>query len=118
MGLCASQIAIEVRNGTDNVAVFALEGEDGAILSTLAALTRATLTVGAVTVDSDVHGSSVVWWTEQWLHQGQTIDVLKFKIGQAGITAGVYEGCELVTYDAVNTNGVWHKPDLKVTVVD
>lgn len=109
-------IAFAVYNGADNSIALALEGEDGAILASLAALTRATLQIGATVIDSAVAGSSVVWWTDQAVFRRQTVDVLKFRLGHQGLSAGTFENCELTTFDAININGVRYHTPFDVTV--
>lgn len=104
-----------VFNGTDGVIQYALL-DDCSAVADLAAVTRVTIKVGTVTVDSDVVGSSVIWWDEQITYRGQAIDVVTARLGGQGITAGEYLGGRLTVYDPVNPNGIVWSDALHIMV--
>lgn len=116
MSACRPAIAWNVYNGVDNDVALAIEAADGAIMSSLAGLTRVTLVVGTTTIDSDVDGSSVVWWTDSATYLGSTIEVLKFRLGGLSIDAGTYTDCALTIYDTTYTGGLRIGNSIKVTV--
>ena len=107
----------QVYNGRDNVISLVLSNE-GSVITDLSSLTRATITIGATTIDSDVVGSTVIWWTDTVTHLGVTTDVLKFKLGGQSLTAGEYTGVAVVIYDSVLTSGARLLNALKITVYD
>lgn len=110
-------ISESVYNGRDNAIVAVLLNNDAPIAD-LSSVTRVTFTVGATTIDSDVVGSTVVWWTDSITYRGVSTNVIKLKLGGQSLTAGEYGGCELVIYDSVLTNGVQIENPFKVTVFD
>lgn len=114
---CARPIGWTVYSDRDNAAWLVLENEDGSYMDSFSALTRVTLTVGETVIDSDVVGSSVIWWTDTVEFRGQTLPVIKFALGTLGLAVGTYTNCELILYDAGNTNGVQIQNAIKLTVV-
>ena len=113
---CVRPIVQPIYNGTDNVIRLALEGDDGALLASLAAITRVTLLIGATLIDSDVVGSSVIWWTDTATLEAQSVGVVSLKLGGEALAAGTYDDCVLTTYDATNVNGLRYAPTLSLTV--
>lgn len=107
--------------GRDNIVEWVLS-EDGTPLTDLSALTRAVVYIGSYTIDSDVEGSSVIWWTDsvtsKTLPDGSifTGDVMRVKVGQKSMEAGEYTDCQLITYDASNTDGVTISDKINITV--
>lgn len=98
---------------------------DDTPVSDLSAVTRAVVCIGSTTVDSDVWGSSIIWWTDsvtaKTLPDGTsyTGDVVRAKLGLAsGFTAGEYENCRLVLFDGSYTNGFVASDDITLTVYD
>lgn len=111
-------IAEAVYNGRDNIITLVLSN-NGAVITDLSGLTRATVKIDATTtIDSAVAGSGVIWWTDSVSYRGTSTNVLRFKLGGQAITAGEYAGCEVVIYDATLTNGVQIESPLKLTVYD
>ena len=113
---CSDAIAWSVYNGADNVTALAIEAAEGGYMTSLGGVTRVTLLVGATTVDSDVHGSAVVWWTDTMAYRGMTVPVIKFALGSVGLTAGTYSDCVLTIYDATYTNGLRISNPIKLVV--
>ena len=100
----------------DNAFGFALT-EDGDVQTDLSFITRVILTVDGDGYDSDVLGSSKIWWTDTETVSGVTAEVLQFKLGaESEIVAGAYYDCRLVIYDATNTNGVVWVDDMEVVI--
>jgi len=111
-------IAESVYNGRDNVIVLVLSNL-GSVLTDLSGVSRVTVKLDeSTTIDSDVVGSSVIWWTDSVTYRGTTTDVVKLKLGGQSITAGEYSGCEVVIYDSNLTNGAQVESPLKLTVYD
>lgn len=114
---CTNVIAAPVYSGRDNVISLILEA-DGVVLDSLAAVTRVTVDMdGGVTVlDSDIVGSSVIWWTDSTTYRGDTVDLLRLQLGDQGITAGTYDDVAIVVYDSTYTNGLQVENDIRITV--
>lgn len=106
-----------IYDGRDNVISLVIL-EDAAPVADLSGLTRVVLTVGGVTVDSDVAGDTVLWWTDSAVYDGQTVDVLKMRLGHQDIPLGTYtDGC-LILFDAVATSGIIYADDMRITVAE
>lgn len=110
-------ISEAVYNGRDNIITLVLSN-NGTVLTDLTGLTRATITIDGTTIDSDVAGSSVIWWSDSITYRGASTNVLRFKLGGQSLTAGEYAGCEVVIYDSNLTNGAQLESPLKLTVYD
>lgn len=80
---------------------------DGA-LADLSGTTRVTLTIGAVTLDSDEDADLFDWSAGS--------GILSLHLGAAGLDAGNEQAAKLVIYDAGNTNGVVWGEQLRLTV--
>lgn len=106
-----------IYDGRDNVVSLVIT-EDGVPVSDLSGLTRVVLTVGGVAVDSDDAGSDVIWWTDSAVYDGQTVDVLKLRLGHQNIPLGTYTNGCLILFDAVATSGIIYADDMKLTVVE
>ena len=117
MSVCVYPLAVTVYDGLDNDFAVALESADGGYMTSLAGVTRVTLTVGSTTIDSDVVGSSVIWWTDTETFRGEAVGVIKFKLGGQSIAAGEYADCALVVYDTTYTGGFRMANPFKVTVI-
>ena len=96
--------------------------DDGTPLDDLSSLSRAVICVGSDTVDSDVDGSSVIWWTDSvtsiTLPDGTsyTGDVLRSRMGKADLTVGEHEDCRIVVYDTDYPDGLVVTSNMRVTV--
>lgn len=109
-------ISENVYLGRDNTIDFVLINA-GSILTDLSGVTRATIKVGSDTFDSAATGgSSILWWTDSLTYRGVSTDVLKIKLGAQALTTGEYTGCDVVVYDATNTNGLQVENPVKLTV--
>lgn len=117
MTICAQQIAAPVYLGRDNTLSFVLTA-DGTVLADLSAVTRATVDLdgGTTVIDSDVAGSSVIWWTDYESYRGATVDVLRMALGSQAITAGTYDDVEIVIYDVTYPDGLRVENDIRLTV--
>lgn len=111
-----------ILNRDNEFALFLLS--KGQPLADFGTITRVTIEIDGHLIDSDVVGSSVIWWSEseEW-RPGETRPVVKFKLGTlddgAGgllLSPGVAHGCKIVTYDATNPNGLEWTRSLKVDV--
>lgn len=84
-------------------------------------ITRAVLTVGGQTFDSDLLPAGSIWWDDTEVVRGKTMDVIKFKLGTTteglALSAGRYEDGVLVLYDLAHPNGYQVATDIQVTVV-
>lgn len=91
--------------------------EQGAPVSEFGSITRVVIEIDGVEVDSDVVGSSVIWWSEseEW-RAGVTKPVIKFKLGGQAIAAGTTHGCKVITFDAGHPNGIEWTRDLTIEV--
>ena len=111
-------IAESVYNGRDNIITLVLSN-NGAVITDLTGLTRVTVKMDATTtIDSDVVGSSVIWWSDSVTYRGASTNVLRLALGGQSLTAGEYSGVEVVVYDATLTNGAQLQSPLKLTVYD
>ena len=96
-----------IYSGKDNSIDLALMEDKVPV--TAAGKTRWTLNAmpkdgsGATLLDSDVNPAYFA--TESREVAGKTIDIVRVKIGTAGLSIGNYTG-ELTAYDVVNTNGL------------
>lgn len=97
---------------------------DDVPVTSLNQLTRAVVVVGTTAVDSSVVGSSVIWWTDsvtgKTLPNGTsyTGDVVRARLGYVDLTAGEYEDCRLVIYDATHVSGLVVSDNIHITVYD
>jgi len=112
---CRNRISETIYLGHDNTIGLLLLNDDVALVD-LSAITRVVLTINDTDYDSDSLASSIIWWTDSVSYRGETVNVIKFKLGGQSIVAGVYTGCKLVTFDPDNSNGVVWADDIKVTV--
>ena len=111
-------IAEAVYNGRDNNITLVLSN-NGAVITDLTGLTRATVKLDdSTTIDSDIAGSSVIWWSDSVTYRGVSTNVLRLALGGQSLTAGEYSNCEVVVYDSVLTNGAQLQSPLKLTVYD
>jgi hypothetical protein len=87
-------------------------------VTSLSSVTRVIITISGADYDSDVLGSTRIWWTEQeeYFKDHELYDVLKFKLGDQAIPKGVYIDCRVIVFDASNPNGVVWLDDLEVHV--
>jgi N-methylhydantoinase A/oxoprolinase/acetone carboxylase beta subunit len=109
-------IAEIVYNGRDNTIDLVLINK-GSVLTDLSGVTRATIKVGDTTMDSSATGGgSILWWSDSMTYRGTSTDVLKIKLGAQALTTGEYTGCDVVVYDATNTNGLQVENPFKITV--
>lgn len=113
---CPVPLQATVYNGRDNELEFPIFDSAG-VVTDLSTVTRVTITIGTTTIDSDVVGSSVIWWTETASYRGATVDVLKMVLGGQGLAVAEYADCELVIYDADHTNGRRIENPIKIEVV-
>ena len=114
---CFNVIAAPVYSGRDNIISLLIKA-DGDILADLSGVTRVTVDMdGGVTVlDSDIVGSSVIWWTDSTTYRGETVDLLRLQLGDQGITAGTYDDVAIIVYDSTYTNGLQVENDIRITV--
>jgi len=109
-------ISETVYNGRDNTIDLVLINK-GSILTDLSGVTRATIKVGSDTLDSAATGGgSILWWSDSMTYRGTSTDVLKIKLGAQSLATGEYTGCDVVVYDATNTNGLQVENPFKLTV--
>lgn len=110
-------IAENVYNGRDNTIDLVLINK-GSVLTDLSGVTRATVKVDdSNTFDSAATGGgSILWWTDSMTYRGVSTDVLKIKLGAQSLATGEYTGCDVVVYDATNTNGLQVENPIKLTV--
>ena len=104
--------------GRDNAIDLVLVADDAALA--LGAITRCTLVLGGVTLDSDTLGLGAGQPfdpTQSGTYNQATVDVLRLTLGAAGgLAAGNYRAV-LTVYDPDHANGlVWGDP-LPVRVV-
>lgn len=100
----------------DNAFGFALT-EDGTLLVDLAWIARVKLIIAGSVYDSDILGTSKIWWTDTKVVNGTTVNVLQFKLGaEPEVIGGDYCNCRMVIYDASNINGVVWFDDMEVIV--
>lgn len=114
---CPIPISVDVYDSSANSFALAVDGDDGQLLTSLASVTRVVLTVGAVVIDSDVAGSDVIWWTDQASYRGQTVDVIKFRLGGQSIAAGEYADCPLEIHALGLTDPLRVETPLKIEVM-
>lgn len=88
-----------VFNGRDNTIDLLLKADGSAV--DLSDVTRMTLTVGSVTLDSTTHPSYF-----DWTHTPAVAGKLVLALGAASLTAGEYQSALLTVYSADNLNGV------------
>ena len=105
-----------IYNGADNSIQYVLLDKGQPIVD-LASLTRVTFTIGTTTIDSDVVGSGVIWWSDQAEYYGTTVDIVSAKLGGQGLTAGDYPNSRITIYDPVNLNGIIWSSALQIKVV-
>lgn len=103
--------------------------QGGTAITDLSDKTRIVFTVGGYQVDSD-DASTAIWWddsetrtiTIDGAEESFTGDVLKLQVGPelstAGLTAGDYENCCLVVYDAAHTEGAVYADDIEISAID
>jgi hypothetical protein len=87
------------------------------VLADLSAITRVLLVLGDTTIDSDVVGSEVIWWTDQKADEndnGTLKDVLKLRLGAVlqslELPSGDYEQ-HVVAYDSDHALGLAYRDD-------
>lgn len=106
---------VVILNRDNEFALFLMS--QGNPLTEMGTITRVTIEINGTLIDSDVVGSSVIWWTdsEEW-RAGDTRPVVKFKLGGQTLDVGIARGCTVVTYDPVNTSGIEWTRNLVVEV--
>lgn len=87
--------------GYDNRIKFTLDN-DGSPVADLSSITRIVMFLGSVTVDSDVDVGAFDWQSEQD-SSGNDLVVVDL---EGKITAPMVGFASLITYDAVNTDGI------------
>lgn len=118
MTACALPVTGQVFLGRDNPITLVLFG-DGAVLSDLSGVTRVTVDFdgGATVIDSDTAPAGTIWWTDAKSWRGQTVDVLRLKLGAESIVAGDYADVVIVVYDATYPNGLRLEAPVQIEVV-
>ena len=91
-----------IYQNNDNTIELILKTDD--IAENLSGATRMTLTLGAVTIDSDVTGFGV-GLPFDWTTDGVNGKVI-LKLGQQPINVGKYAEPRLAVYDAGHPNGI------------
>jgi len=86
--------------GHDNALDYILKADGVAV--DLSSVTRMTLTLGSVLIDSDNGDSDPVRWAKSGYATGQ----FRLVLGGQTLTAGHYQNAWLVVYDPTNTGGV------------
>lgn len=117
MAQCGAQIDVVVYNGEDNNFSISLEERDGTPMTSFAGVTRVTITIDGTLIDSDVVGSSVIWWTDTETINGETVALIKFALGGQSLAVGTYRNSVVRVYDATYTGGLRIADQFKVTVV-
>lgn len=105
-----------VHLGRDNTfSIFLLD--DGSPLEDLSGITKILLVVDDLTIDSTGNGNGyITTGTEDW-RPGDPKPVIVFDLGNASLlTAGVFRGCQVITFDTSNPNGVIWTRDLTLEV--
>ena len=107
----------EIWVGRDNLIEWVLFTGDTPI-SDLSSLTRVVVCIGEEVIDSDVVGSSVIWWYESVTNKEisedivYTGDVLRMKLGRVTLTPDTYENCTLTIFSPDYTNGMVISDDI------
>jgi len=103
--------------------------QGGTAVTDLSATTRIVLTVGGYQVDS-AESATAIWWddsetrtiTIDGADSSFTGDVVKLQVGPelstAGLTAGSYEDCCLVFYDANHVEGAVYADDIEIEAIN
>lgn len=103
--------------------------QGGEAVTDLSAITRVVFTAGGYQVDSAV-AATAIWWddsetrtiTKDGADEAFTGDVLKLQVGPelstAGLTAGSYEDCCLVFYDANHVEGAVYADDIEIEAIN
>lgn len=113
---CPNPISVKVYDSSANRFALAVDDVDGNLMTSLASITRVVIEVGATTVDSDVVGSDVIWWTDTASYRGHTVGVIKFSLGGQGIAVGEYPNCPLWIYASGLADPVRVEVPIKVEV--
>ena len=115
--VCAVLPLETIYNGSDNSIQYVLL-DQGAPITDLSSLTRVTFKIGSTVIDSDVVGSSIIWWTDQTDYFGTTTDIVSAALGGQGLTAASYPNSRITVYDPANPNGIVWSNALNIRVVD
>lgn len=114
----------EVWLGRDNIIEWVVTQDDAPVID-LSATTRATVCIGEVIADSDVHGSGVLWWTDsvtgKILPDGTTFtgDVFRARLGRVStLVAGEYDDCQFTLWNGASPNGYVVADNINITVYD
>ncbi len=113
--VCAVLPIETIYNGADNSIQYVLLEKNQPIVD-LSSLTRVTFTIGSTTIDSDVVGSGVIWWTDQTDYFGVTTDIVSAALGGQGLTVGDYPNSRITIYDPANPNGIVWSSGLQIRV--
>ncbi len=105
------------------------ESQGGTAVTDLSYITRIVFIVGGYQVDSSV-APTAIWWddsetrtiTINGADESFTGHIIKLQVGPefstAGLTAGEYEDCCLVIYDATHVEGASYADDIEVEAVN
>lgn len=97
-----------VYDGRDNTIDLLLKNDGTA--QDLSSVTKIVLKVGSVTITDEDDDA----WPIKWAGLGTT-GKIQMKLGDQGLTVGNTYPATLITYDAINTNGiVWGSFDITV----
>ncbi len=113
---CKALADFVVFQNTDGVfGVFLLKNRKP--IENLAFITRVTFEYEQEIVDTAVAPAGTIWWTDQGEYFGTTADILKFKLGNEGLSDGLKQKCRITVYDAINTNGIVYTDSANVEFV-
>jgi len=117
---CSSVQHLRIYRGLDNTEHLLVTDGNGDAVS-LAGVTKVQLEVGGEVFDSSVLGSGAIWWTDTETYRGETVDVVKLKLGNAAplanLTESDYANGELRLFDGANPNGYQALTELRVLIV-
>lgn len=101
------------------------DSQGGTAITSLSHITRVVFIVGGYSIDSAT-AATAIWWTDtetrtitiNGAEESFTGELLKLQVGPelstAGLTAGEYEDCCLVIYDADHTEGAVYADNIIV----
>lgn len=115
--VCAVLPVETIYNGKDNAIQYVLLNSGDPIID-LSSVQRVTFTIGTTTIDSDVVGSGIIWWTDQADYFGVTTDIVSAALGGQGLSAGSYPNSRMTVYDPANASGIVWSNALNIRVVD
>jgi len=105
------------------------DAQGGSLVTDLTSITRVVFTVGGYQVDSAT-AATAIWWDDSVTRTvpvdgadtSFTGEILKLQVGPelstAGLTAGSYEDCCLVFYDADHVEGAVYADDIEIEAID